>query len=354
MGGVVLQPKGVAERLGARSAAQLMQASLSLLMDEAGGSAVHAIVPEGPVVRCCEVFPADPALDATLARVRALPRPFQRVLEVERRGATTVITLERFVGVDGEEVISRLREVDRLLPLPVWSAIARAWLDAAHDQPVGLSAPTNLGFAIDGQLVLSADRHNFAIGRLRPLPNHPIIGRGLPRSLSPEDARGQPLTPASRVYSLGLSLIRLLTLEPIFADQPVQHLQQVISGRTSWTARRHPDATPGLAAVLARSIAREPGERFESPRALLAALEPELPPSAAMAPCIAGLCEPGFRSIVVGLLRAPEFLPRVWTQGGLRVMEDRLLEHAVPVDELPRPTCPPAPPMPPLVALPSK
>jgi hypothetical protein len=333
---------------------QLMQASLSLLMTEAAGSAVHAIVPEAGVVRCCEVFPWELGFDQLLERVRQLPAPFQRVLSVERRGPTVIVTLERFVGLHGEELISRLKEVDRLLPLAVWGALARRWLTAAERQTVGLSAPVNLGFAVDGTLVLSADRHNFALGQLRPLPAHPMVGRGLPRTLSPEDAQGRALSGASRVYSLGISLIRLLTLEPIFADQPVEFLRQVLTARSTWSPERHPQATPGLVAVLTRAIAKEPGERFSTPLEFLAALEPHLPAEVAFMPAIAGLCEPGYRSIVAALLRAPEFLPRPWAQGGLRVMEDRLLEHATPVESLPRPTCPPAPPAAPLLGLPGK
>ncbi len=331
-----------------------MQASLSLLMAEAAGSAVHAIVPEGGVVRCCEVFPFERGFDELLAKVRALPAPFQRVLSVERRGPTTIVTLERFVGLHGDELISRLKEVDRLLPLAAWGALARQWLTAAEGQTVGRSAPGNLGFSLEGTVVLSADRHNFALGQLRPVPAHPIVGRGLPRTLSPEEAQGRPLTPASRVYSLGVGLIRLLTLEPIFAEQPVEQLRQVITGRSTWTPERHPEMTPELVAVLGRAIAKEPAERFASPSAFLEALEAQLPGAVAVMPVVAGVCEPGYRSIVAALVRAPEFVPRSWAQGGLRVMEDRLLEHAIPVESLPRPTCPPAPPAPPLLGLPGK
>ncbi len=337
------------------SSLEVMQASASLFMMRSLASSVHAIDADGEVVRCCEDFVAEVEREALVSRVRRLPPPFQRVLDVESRDGHTRVTLERFIGLHGGEVISRMREVDRLLPLTVWGSIARAWLAIDSVQRDGVPSPENLGFDLNGRLVLSADTLNFAAGYLIRDDYRMVSGRPLlKRTLSPEYMRGLALEEASRVYSIGLSLIRLLTAEPVFSDETLEMLQQIMHGRVSWTPTRHPHVTSELTGVLSRAIALRPADRFPTLAAFHVALDPLLPPSGPIVEGVAGLCEPGFRAVVNGLLQAPEFLPEAWRTGGLRVMEDRLLERAVPVDDLPRPTCAPAPPRPPLVGLPGR
>ncbi|GAA4817057.1 serine/threonine-protein kinase [Nocardioides caeni] len=105
---------------------------------------------------------------------------------------------------------------------------------------------------------------------------------GTPQYLSPEQARGNPSTPASDVYSLGVVAFECLAgRRPFEAETPVAtalaHLQQPVPDLPD-------DVPPGLAAVVTRALAKEPTERFADGAAFAAALRSGNAGRAAAAP----------------------------------------------------------------------
>jgi len=103
---------------------------------------------------------------------------------------------------------------------------------------------------------------------------------GTPQYLSPEQARGNPSTPASDVYSLGCVAFECLSgRRPFEAETPVAtllaHLQQPVP--------QLPPSVPGnLSRVVTRALAKDPAERFPDGAAFGAALRN--PSGAAAAP----------------------------------------------------------------------
>ena len=106
---------------------------------------------------------------------------------------------------------------------------------------------------------------------------------GTPQYLSPEQARGNPSTPASDVYSLGVVAFECLTgRRPFEADTPVAtalaHIQQPIPDLPE-------DIPEDLRTIVRRALAKDPAERYADGAALAAALRgAEVAPAAAARP----------------------------------------------------------------------
>jgi serine/threonine-protein kinase len=97
--------------------------------------------------------------------------------------------------------------------------------------------------------------------------------------ISPEQAAGEPATPASDVYSFGVLLFRMLTGALPFAAADALALVDMHRSRTAPTVLSvNPSAPPGLAAVADASLAKAPTARPADGAALLAALG-EMPTS---------------------------------------------------------------------------
>jgi eukaryotic-like serine/threonine-protein kinase len=92
--------------------------------------------------------------------------------------------------------------------------------------------------------------------------------QGSPLFMSPEQISGRPLSPASDLYSLGAVLYLLLTGQPMFAaDQPRQ-LFQLIKVAPAPSLRGVGAIPDTLAAIVAKLLAKDPAERYQSGRDL--------------------------------------------------------------------------------------
>jgi len=94
---------------------------------------------------------------------------------------------------------------------------------------------------------------------------------GTPQFMSPEQAAGQHdrVGLASDIYSLGATLYVVLTGQAPFPDNDVGRvLQKVRCGEFSRPRQVKPAVPPALEAICLKAMAREPPERYASPRAL--------------------------------------------------------------------------------------
>lgn len=288
-------------------------------------------------------------LQAFAESAQQLPPPFQQVVAIERRRDGLEVTLDRFCGVTGLQLQRGLGKAKRLLPLPVWLAVADAWLRAL--EAIAITNATawrtawsavHVGVDVTGALTFAFDEHNHVLGHW-PTPVRPeggIMGPSLPFTLSPELLRDRPITDAARVFTMGAALIQVLTHErPFDDDTELGRLKSVLEGTSRWGHARHPDCPAGLAAVLDRAIRPDPGQRFPSIAEFRGALLDAADTRPADADTVAGVFF-GSRpdrldEIFAELAADPAQLPAEWQRGGLQVMQDRLLELRVPLEALP-------------------
>ncbi len=90
---------------------------------------------------------------------------------------------------------------------------------------------------------------------------------GTPEFMSPEQAQGKTLDPRSDVYSLAIILYELLTGKlPFDARSPMEYITLHVQAAPIPLSRRAPDRSfpPGLEAVLAKAMAKDPADRYQS------------------------------------------------------------------------------------------
>jgi len=109
---------------------------------------------------------------------------------------------------------------------------------------------------------------------------------GTPEFLSPEQVRGKPLDPRSDVFALGVLAFELLTGELPFVGDTAQDLMLArLQGEPRSMTSLLPSVPPGLEAVLAKALTRDPAGRYPTMDAFAQALAPHQPvgwPSSSM------------------------------------------------------------------------
>jgi beta-lactam-binding protein with PASTA domain/predicted Ser/Thr protein kinase len=97
---------------------------------------------------------------------------------------------------------------------------------------------------------------------------------GTPHYLSPEQAQGFDVTAVSDLYSIGVILYEALTGRvPFEADSAVAVAMKQVSQTPQRPSSINHLVSPALDAVVMRALEKEPGERFQSADAFIAALD---------------------------------------------------------------------------------
>jgi eukaryotic-like serine/threonine-protein kinase len=203
-----------------------------------------------------------------------------------------------FEYVDGENLKELVR---RSGPLPARRAVELALavadgLGFAHDQ--GLVhrdvKPQNVLLNDEGEVKVT----DFGIARSLEVERGvtqtgTVVGTS--NYISPEQASGKTVTPATDVYSLGVVLYELLTGDvPFSGESFVAVALRHINEPPPDLAASRPDVAPRLAAAVRRALEKDPGHRFPSMGAFAAELRG----------CLADLEELDPELTVVGLRAA--------------------------------------------------
>jgi serine/threonine-protein kinase len=100
---------------------------------------------------------------------------------------------------------------------------------------------------------------------------------GTPHYLSPEQAQGQAVTAVSDLYSIGVILYEALAGRvPFEADSAVAIAMKQVSHMPQRPSSINPSVSPALDAATMRALEKDPGQRFQSAEAFIAALDAAL------------------------------------------------------------------------------
>jgi serine/threonine protein kinase len=183
--------------------------------------------------------------------------------------------------VDGDTLAAILKRRRRLDPHEAVALAAQAAVALQHAHEAGLIhrdvKPGNLLVRDDGTLKVT----DFGIARAAEATQVTERGTilGTAAYLAPEQARGEPATPAADVYALGAVLYEMLTGRPPYRFESLADLsRQQQRGAVEPTG-----ISPELDAVLLRALAADPAERPAS-----AAVFAEQLRTAIVAPAIDG------------------------------------------------------------------
>ena len=152
-------------------------------------------------------------------------------------------------------------------PIPIAIDYARqilAALRVAHRQGLVHRDIKPHNVLVDGEGRLKVT--DFGIARAGPsqmTEEGSIIGTA--QYLSPEQAQGAPVTPASDLYSVGIVLYELLTGKvPFSGETPVELAMKHLSKVPEPPSRLRPEVPRDLDFVVMRALAKSPDERYEN------------------------------------------------------------------------------------------
>jgi len=179
--------------------------------------------------------------------------------------------------VDGQTLSDILAGGQRLAPERARELVAQAAAALAEAHAAGVVhrdvKPGNLMITADGTVKIT----DFGIARAADGMTLTETGQilGTPSYISPEQAQGQPATPASDVYALGVVLFECLAgHRPFHADTPVAialaHVREPVPDLPA-------DVPESLAAVVRRSLAKDPEDRYPDAAAFADALAAAAP-----------------------------------------------------------------------------
>jgi len=190
--------------------------------------------------------------------------------------------------VHGETVrllLARAHELGRAPPLGVVLAIAAgaaAGLHHAHTR-IGIDgrpldivhrdvSPSNLMVGYDGSVKLV----DFGVAKTADRVNETQSGavKGKISYLSPEQARGQKLDARSDLFSLGIVMWELLTVDRLYKyDNDFETMSAIIHAPPPPPSARRADIPRALDALVMKALAKRPDDRYQSAEQLAEAIE---------------------------------------------------------------------------------
>jgi serine/threonine protein kinase len=208
-----------------------------------------------------------------------------QVYDVGKLGDSYFFTMEYVHGETIRAVIQRAHQLRRSPPIECVLAIAAgaaAGLHHAHERigingvPLGIVhrdvSPSNLMIGYDGSVKLV----DFGVAKASDRVQETRSGavKGKISYLSPEQAQGKKLDRRSDLFSLGIVLWELLTVERLFKhDSDFATMAAIVRKRTPPPSSRRRDIPPELDKLVLRALTKSPDDRYQTAEELTEAIE---------------------------------------------------------------------------------
>lgn len=206
------------------------------------------------------------------------------VLDAGQNGTELFLVMEYVDGPSLAEVIEVLRRQNRILPVEIschiLSCVAQG-LTHAHERALPDGTPLGIvhrDVAPENVLIGSQGIPKIVDFGLAKLSGHsltqPGVIRGRPRSLSPEQARGDLVDVRSDVFSMGAMLFELVAGQALYpSEQMATLLYKVAAGDYPPIGPRLRHVDADLVKIIQQAIAVDPADRFRSAREMDRQLE---------------------------------------------------------------------------------
>ncbi|MFO0547262.1 MAG: protein kinase [Polyangiaceae bacterium] len=193
-----------------------------------------------------------------------------RTFELGEAGGQRFLTMELVEGEPLSSVLARRGALGEAAAVRTAIGIAEA-LEAAHAARVLHRdiKPDNVLCERGGRVVVT----DFGIALPTQTSGHADLS-GTPHYMSPEQVRGEPLTPASDVYSLGITLYEMVTAElPFAASSTATVMTRRLHEPAPDPRARRPELSAALASLVTKALAPATVDRFQTAAELRRALE---------------------------------------------------------------------------------
>lgn len=189
------------------------------------------------------------------------------------RGNSYYISMEYVHGKTLREILLR----DRFLPVKIAAVIVyQICRGLAHAHARGVVhrdlKPSNIMLSDIGQVKLL----DFGIAHFQYDENLTSVGAviGTYSYMSPEQALGKKISPASDIFSLGILFYELLAgVKPFVSDEHGEVLDKIVHKRAIPVGRLNPAVPRCFSAIVRRCLRKKPGRRYEDVTAVQTRLE---------------------------------------------------------------------------------
>ncbi len=193
-----------------------------------------------------------------------------KVYDIEERYRTLFIVMEHVVGDSLEEMIKHLKTIPPSLVTDFLAQICTA-LDYAHERGIIHRDinPTNIIIQRNDRLKI------LDFGLACPIGTEDFSNAGTACYMAPEQIQGDPVSPRTDIYSLGISAFEMVTGTKPFSEKDLKFLHSTSFNRKiPDPADIVPDLPKELSRFILKATQPDPEQRYQDAGQAMAGLRP--------------------------------------------------------------------------------